>query len=61
MEEKRMIDADELIEELGFAKECEHCKQNKRECQYNYFYSIMDFCNMIDIAIETILERHKNK
>ena len=59
MNGKRMIDVDELREELGFSEHCENCKQDKRDCQYGYYRSLMDFCERLDVAIETILERNK--
>ena len=60
MNEKRMIDIDELREELGLAEQCENCKQNEWHCQRDCYYSLKDFCEKLDIAIETILERHKD-
>ena len=59
MNRKRMIDVDELREELGFAEQCENCKQDKWDCQRGYYRSLMDFCERLDVAIETILERNK--
>ena len=60
MNEKRMIDINELREELGFAEQCENCKQNEWHCQRDCYYSLKDFCEKLDIAIETILERHND-
>ena len=59
MEEKRMIDVDELRQELGFAENCNNCKRDARMCQYYSYHSMMDFCTMLDDAIEEILARHK--
>ena len=55
--QKRMIDIDELREELGFAENCKNCKRKHRECN-DCCYSLYDFCTKLDTAIETILEKH---
>lgn len=59
MEEKRMIDVDELRQELGFAENCNNCKRDARMCQHDSYFSMMTFCTILDDAIERILERHK--
>lgn len=59
MKEKHMIDVDELRQELGFAENCNDCKRNTRTCQCDSFYSMKDFCAMLDDAIDEILSRHK--
>jgi len=51
---KQLIDVDKLREKLGFAKNCEQCKQNARDCQYDSHFSLMDFCERLDMAIEEL-------
>lgn len=53
-EQKKLIDVDELREKLGLAKDCAKCKQNARSCQYDSHFSLMDFCEMLDMAIEEL-------
>ena len=59
MEQKRMIDIDELRDELGFSENCGTCKQDEWVCQRDCYYSLHDFCSRFDIAVDAILERHK--
>lgn len=59
MDEKRMIDVDELREELGFSELCENCSRDEWICNRDCCYSIKDFCIMLDDAVERILERNK--
>jgi len=56
---KHLIDVDELIKELGFSKDCENCDRDARKCQYEYRYSLMDFCGMLDDAIDAIEKRQQ--
>lgn len=60
MAQKRMIDVDELRKELGFSKMCDNCKQDTWACERDTFYSLKDFCERLDDAIDAILERHKD-
>ena len=53
-EQEKLIDADKLREKLGFAKNCEQCKQNARYCQYDSHFSLMDFCERLEMAIEEL-------
>ena len=59
MNEKRMIDVNELREELSFSEQCENCHRKEWECHRTYCYSMKDFCEMLDDAVERILERNK--
>ena len=54
-EQKKFVDVDALREKLGLAKDCAKCKQNTRKCQYDSHYSLMDFCERLDTAIEDLL------
>ena len=56
----KKIAYDELREELGFNEKCENCKQNTRACQYDSHFSLMDFCERLDMAIESILARDEH-
>ena len=56
----RLIDVDELRKELGFAENCDKCGQKKRSCACDYCFSMMDFCNRFDIAVETVMERRRD-
>ena len=53
-EQKKLIDVDELREKLGLAKDCVKCKQNIRSCQYDSHFSLMDFCERLDMAIDEL-------
>ena len=59
MNEKRTIDVDELREELGFSELCENCGRDVWICHRTYCYTLKDFCEMLDDAIERIFERNK--
>lgn len=53
-EQEKLINVDELREKLGFSDNCENCKQNSRHCQYDSHFSLMDFCERLDMAIEEL-------
>lgn len=55
-EQEKLVDVDALREKLGLAKDCAKCKQNTRMCQYDSHFSLMDFCERLDIAIEDLLQ-----
>lgn len=55
-EQEKLVDVDALREKLGLAKDCAKCKQNTRKCQYDSHFSLMDFCEMLDVAIEDLLQ-----
>lgn len=57
---RRVVDVNELIDELGFNESCTNCKRDTRKCGCDYCYSLMDFCGMLDDAIEAIEKKHKN-
>ena len=59
-ENLKKIAYDELRQELGFCERCEDCKQNTRYCQYDSHFSLMDFCERLDMAIEAILKRDEH-
>lgn len=46
----RLIDADVFKTEWHMANECQDCKQNTRNCQYDVIFTRMDICEMIDSA-----------
>lgn len=46
----RLIDADKLRMHYGLAEDCEKCTHDARDCQYNYYYTRMDFCVWLDEA-----------
>ena len=46
----RMIDADALKEDYRMADDCKDCKTNVRDCEYDYVYRKMDFCEWLDDA-----------
>ena len=48
----RLIDADVLKADYGMA-DCKDCKTEWKSCQYDRFYSKMDFCGWLDDA-ETV-------
>ena len=54
-EQEKLVDVDALREKLGFAKDCAKCKQNTRACQYDSHFSLMDFCERLDMAIEELM------
>lgn len=54
-EQEKLVDVDALREKLGLAKDCAKCKQNTRTCQYDSHFSLMDFCERLDMAIEELL------
>lgn len=53
-EQEKLVDVDALREKLGLAKDCAKCKQNTRWCQYDSHFSLMDFCERLDMAIEEL-------
>ena len=55
-EQEKLVDVDALREKLGLAKDCAKCKQNTRACQYDSHFSLMDFCERFDIAIEELMQ-----
>lgn len=46
----RLIDVDKLRMHYGLAEDCEKCTHDARDCQYNYYYTRMDFCEWLDEA-----------
>ena len=54
-EQEKFVDVDALREKLGLAKDCAKCKQNTRACQYDSHFSLMDFCERFDMAIEELM------
>lgn len=54
-EQEKLVDIDTLREKLGLAKDCANCKQNTRACQYDSHFSLMDFCERFDMAIEELM------
>ena len=60
MVQKHMVDVDELRKELGFSEMCDNCKQDAWSCERDTYYSLKDFCERFDDAIDAILERHKD-
>lgn len=54
-EQEKLVDVDALREKLGLAKDCAKCKQNTRACQYDSHFSLMDFCERLDMAIEELM------
>lgn len=54
-EHEKLVDVDALREKLGLAKDCAKCKQNTRACQYDSHFSLMDFCERFDMAIEELM------
>ena len=54
-EQEKLVDVDALREKLGLAKDCAKCKQNSRACQYDSHFSLMDFCERLDMAIEELM------
>lgn len=54
-EQQKLVDIDALREKLGLAKDCAKCKQNARACQYDSHFSLMDFCERLDMAIEELM------
>lgn len=55
-EQGKLVDVDALREKLGLAKDCAKCKQNTRACQYDSHFSLMDFCERFDMAIEELMQ-----
>lgn len=55
-EQEKLVDVDALREKLGLAKDCAKCKQNTRACQYDSHFSLMDFCERFDMAIEELMQ-----
>lgn len=53
-EQEKLVDVDALREKLGLAKDCAKCKQNTRACQYDSHFSLMDFCERLDMAIDEL-------
>lgn len=56
----RLIDADKLLADNGMGVICSACEQNEYECGYYHDYTLMDFCNMVDIAptVDAVPARH---
>lgn len=46
----RLIDADKLLADNGMGHECNDCEQNTYECGNYRRYTLMSFCEMVDIA-----------
>jgi DNA-directed RNA polymerase subunit RPC12/RpoP len=46
----RLIDADKLLSDNDMGVVCSACGQNEYECGNYHNYTLMDFCNMVDIA-----------
>ncbi len=55
-EQEKLVDVDALRKKLGLAKDCAKCKQNTRACQYDSHFSLMDFCERFDMAIEELMQ-----
>ena len=55
-EQEKLVDVDALREKLGLAKDCAKCKQNTRACQYDSHFSLMDFCERFDMAIDELMQ-----
>jgi hypothetical protein len=53
--QEKLVDVDALREKLGLANDCDKCKQNSRACQYDSHFSLMDFCERFDMAIEELM------
>ena len=60
-EQEKLINVDELREKLGFSDNCENCKQNSRHCQYDSHFSLMDFCERLDMAIEELTKEGRRR
>ena len=58
----RYIDADLMKENHLMSDDCNNCEQNPRECQHNYIYTKMDFCEWIDDEpTADVVERKKGE
>ena len=54
-----MIDADELLKELGFSESCNNCPRALKRCDYYVIYTMKDICEMVSDAIEAIEDRQR--
>ena len=43
----RLIDIDAFRADHRMNGHCENCERDPRKCQYEYSYSLMDFCDML--------------
>lgn len=55
-EQDKLVNLDKLREKLGFAESCEKCKKDSWRCQRDTYFTEMDFCNRLDIAIEELTQ-----
>lgn len=56
LKQEKLVDVDKLREKLGFAESCEKCKKDSWQCQQDMYFSEMDFCTRLDIAIEELIQ-----
>ena len=49
--QEKLVNVDKLREKLGFAESCDKCKKDSWQCQRDMYFSEMDFCDRLDIAI----------
>ena len=45
-----LIDKDALKKDYRMGNDCNHCETGWKSCEYDRFYSKMDFCGWIDDA-----------
>ena len=55
-EQDKLVNVDKLREKLGFAESCEKCKKDSWRCQRDTYFTEMDFCNRLDLAIEELTQ-----
>ncbi len=48
----RLIDAEKLLAVNGMSDSCRTCMQNHRDCYYSQKYTLSDFCEWVEIAME---------
>lgn len=56
LKQGNFIDAVKLREKLGCAESCEKCKKDSWRCQRDAYFTEMDFCERLDIAIEELIQ-----
>ena len=56
LKQGNLVDVDKLREKLGFSESCDKCKKDSWQCQRDMYFSEMDFCDRLDIAIEELIQ-----
>lgn len=54
--QRNLVNVDKLREKLGFAENCDKCKNDPWRCQRDDYFTEKDFCERLDTAIEELMQ-----